>query len=78
MSYIIFEQRKSKLGLKLQIPADQHRCLYMKAKVTVLNYPDGKLAILHGQRKIANYDKAVQEIKQNEKLLRKSATTSSQ
>lgn len=65
-------------NLKLQIPADQHRCHYVKAKVTILRYPDGRLAILHGPRKIANYDKAGQEIKQNEKLLRKSAATSSQ
>jgi hypothetical protein len=65
-------------NMKLQIPADQHRCHYVKAKVTVLRYSDGKLAILHGPRKIANYDKAGQEIKQNEKLLRKSAATASQ
>ena len=65
-------------SIKLQIPADQHRCHYVKAKVTVLRYPDEKLAILHGPRKIANYDKAGQEIKQNEKLLRKTAATASQ
>jgi len=65
-------------NLKLQIPADQHRCHYVKAKVTVLRYPDGKLAILHGPRKIANYDKTGQEIKHKEKLLRKSAATASQ
>jgi len=65
-------------NLKLQIPADQHRCHYVKAKVIVLRYPDGKLAILHGPRKIAQYDKAGQEIKHDEKLLRKSAATASQ
>lgn len=65
-------------NLKLQIPADQHRCHYVKAKVTVLRYPDGKLAILHGPRKIANYDETGQEIKHNEKLERKSAATASQ
>ena len=65
-------------NLKLQIPADQHRCHYVKAKVTVLRYPDGRLAILHGPRKIASYDEAGQEIKQNEKLSRKSAATASQ
>lgn len=65
-------------NLKLQIPANQHRCHYVKAKVTVLRYPDGKLAILHGPRKIAQYDKAGQEIKHDEKLLRKSAATASQ
>jgi hypothetical protein len=46
--------------------------------VTVLRYPDGKLAILHGQRKITNFNEAEQEIKQNEKLLRKTAVTDSQ
>jgi hypothetical protein len=65
-------------NLKLQIPADQHRCHYVKAKVTVLRYPDGKLAILHGPRKIANYDETGQEIKHNKKLERKSAATASQ
>jgi len=65
-------------NLKLQIPADQHRCHYVKAKVTVLRYPDNKLAIMHGPRKIANYDKTGQEIKHKEKLLRKSAATASQ
>lgn len=65
-------------NIKLQIPADQHRCHYVKAKVTVLRYLDGKLAILHGPRKIANYDHAGQEIKQNEKLWRKSAASASQ
>ena len=63
---------------KLQIPADQHRCHYVKAKVTVLSYPDGKLAILYGPRKIPSYVEMGQEIKQNKKLLRKSAATASQ
>ena len=62
----------------LQIPADQHRCHYVKAKVTVLHYLDGRLAILHGPRKIAIFDEAGQEIKQNEKLSRKSADSASQ
>jgi len=65
-------------NLKLQIPADLHRCHYVKAKVTVLRYLDGKLAILHGPRKIASYDVTGQEIKHNEKLLRKTAATASQ
>ena len=65
-------------NLKLQIPADQHRCHYVKTKVTVLRYPDGKLAILHGPRKIANYDETGQEIKHNKKLERKPAATASQ
>lgn len=43
-------------GLKLQIPADRHRCHYVKAKVTVLRRQDGTLAILHGPRKLADYE----------------------
>ena len=65
-------------NMRLQIPADQHRCHYVKAKVTVLRYPDGKLAILHGPRKIATYDETGLEIKHDEMLLRKSAATASQ
>ena len=40
----------------LQIPADRHRCHYMKVKVRVLRYPDGQLAIHHGPRELARYD----------------------
>lgn len=43
-------------NLKLQIPADRFRCHYVKAKVTVLRRIDGTLAILHGPRKLADYD----------------------
>jgi len=43
-------------GLTLQIPADQYRCHYVKATVKVNLYDDGKLAILHGPRKLAIYD----------------------
>lgn len=42
-------------GLALQIPADRHRCNYVKAKVRVHRYLDGSLAIFHGPRKLANY-----------------------
>jgi hypothetical protein len=45
-------------GIKLQIPADRHRCHYVKAKVTVLRRTDHTLAILHGPRKLADYDQA--------------------
>lgn len=65
-------------NIKLQIPADQHRCHYVKAKVTVLRYLDGRLAIMHGPRKIAIFDETGEEIKQNEKLMRKSAASASQ
>ena len=43
-------------GMKLQIPADRHRCHYVKAKVTVLRRANGTLAILHGPRKLAEYE----------------------
>lgn len=43
-------------GVKLQIPADRHRCHYVKAKVAVLRRADGALAIFHGPRKLADYD----------------------
>ena len=42
-------------GLSLQIPADRHRCNYVKARVRVHRYPDGGLAIFHGPRRLANY-----------------------
>ena len=42
--------------MKLQIPADRHRCHYVKAKVTVLRRSDGSLAVLHGPRKLAEYN----------------------
>jgi hypothetical protein len=43
-------------GMKLQIPADRHRCHYVKVKVAVLRRIDGTLAIFHGPRKLADYE----------------------
>lgn len=40
----------------LQIPADPHRCHYVKARVRVHRYPDGTLAVFHGPRRLARYD----------------------
>jgi transposase len=40
----------------LQIPADRHRHHYVKATVRVHEYPDGRLAVFHGPRKLADYD----------------------
>ena len=40
----------------LQIPADRHRCHYVKATVRVHEYPDRSLAIFHGPRRLAQYD----------------------
>ena len=42
--------------MKLQIPANQYRCHYVKVKVRVHWYLDGSLAIFHGPRKLADYD----------------------
>jgi len=42
--------------MKLQIPADRHRCHYVKAKVAVMRRTDGSLTIFHGPRKLADYD----------------------
>ena len=43
-------------GLSLQIPPDKYRCHYVRVKVRVHRYPDGRLAIFHGPRKLAVYD----------------------
>jgi len=42
--------------MTLQIPPDQYRCHYVRAKVNVHRYVDGSLAIFHGPRKLADYD----------------------
>ena len=39
----------------LQIPADRHRHHYVKCKVGVHEYPDGRLAVFHGPRCLARY-----------------------
>ena len=65
-------------GLKLQIPADRHRCHYVKARVTVLRYPNRQMAILHGPRRLATYDALGKEIKLNNTVSRKSAATTAQ
>ena len=43
-------------GQTLQIPANDYRCNYIKARVQVYRYLDGSLAIFHGPRKLASYD----------------------
>ena len=43
-------------GITLQIPPDQYRCHYVRARVNVHCYMDGSLAIFHGPRKLADYD----------------------
>lgn len=51
-------------GKVLQIPADRHRCHYVKAMVRVNRYPNGHIALFHGPRKLAIYDAQGKEIKQ--------------
>ncbi len=43
-------------GFTLQIPADQYRCHYVRVKVWVHKYSDGRMAIFHGPRKLSLYD----------------------
>jgi len=44
-------------GMKLQIPENQYRCHYVRVRVRVHRYLDGSLAIFHGPRKLADYDR---------------------
>ena len=43
-------------GKRLQIPAQTHRCHFIKARVRVHRYPDGRMAVFHGPRKLAEYE----------------------
>lgn len=54
--------------LILQIPADRHRCHYVKARVRVLCYADGNLAVFHGPRKLADYNHEGKMLTQDLKL----------
>lgn len=42
-------------GRVLQIPEQRHRRHLVKAKVRVHQYPDGRLALFHGPRRLAEY-----------------------
>lgn len=42
-------------NLILQIPADRHRCHYVKARVRVNRYANGALALFHGPRGLAYF-----------------------
>jgi hypothetical protein len=64
LSDILCEQTERTVGndncvrfenLSLQIPADQHRCHYVKTRVRVHRYLDDTLAIYHGPRRLASY-----------------------
>jgi transposase len=50
-------------NLFLQLPADRHRCHYVKARVRVHRYPDGRLAVFHGPRRLADYNAAGKPLK---------------
>jgi hypothetical protein len=50
----------------LQLPADKHRCHYVKARVEVHRYPDGRMAVFHGPRKLADYTAEGKEVKTTE------------
>ena len=52
-------------GLILQIPADRHRCHYVKARVRVNRYANGELAVFHGPRRLADYNREGKAITQN-------------
>ena len=41
---------------RLQIPAQAHRYHFVKARVRVHRYPDERLAVFHGPRKLAEYE----------------------
>ena len=49
-------------GLTLQLPQSRLRAHYVKARVKVREYPDGSLAIFHGPRLLARYDRDGNEI----------------
>jgi transposase len=44
-------------SMKLQIPPDKYRCHYVRVRVMLHCYRDGSIAIFHGPRKLADYDK---------------------
>lgn len=49
-------------NLILQIPQDDYRCNYIRAKVKVHCHLDGTLAVFHGPRKLADYDATGQQL----------------
>ncbi|MGH8702016.1 MAG: ISNCY family transposase [Burkholderiales bacterium] len=53
--------------LTLQIPADTHRCHYVKVRVKVRRHIDGMLSIAHGPRVLARFDAQGKVLKQKMK-----------
>ena len=43
-------------GKRLQVPAQAHRCHFIKARVRVHRYPDDRMAVFHGPRRLADYE----------------------
>ena len=57
-------------NLELQIPADQHRYHYVKARVQVRRHLDQRLSIYHGPRCLGQYTptgELIEKVKQNRK-----------
>jgi hypothetical protein len=61
----------------LQIPADQYRCNYVRAKVRVHRYRDDTLAVFHGPRWLASYDAHGNPIVQTKTSAKKHVRSSS-
>lgn len=55
-------------GLTLQIPPDRYRYHYVKAKVQVHLYPDGRLSLFYGPRKLASYNACGKEVSDDPQL----------
>jgi hypothetical protein len=51
-------------GRRLQLPQSPVRAHYVKARVKLREYPDGRLAVFHGPRRIALYSAQGVEIAQ--------------
>lgn len=49
-------------GRSLQLPQSPVRAHYVKANVTVREYPDGTLAVFHGPRRLARYSAEGEEL----------------
>ncbi len=60
-------------GLSLQIPADEFRYHYVRARVRVHRYVDGTLAVFHGPRKLAAYDAKGLALANKKEVLRQAA-----
>ena len=43
-------------GKRLQIPARANRCHFFKVQVRAPRYPDDRMAVFHGPRRLADYE----------------------